>query len=61
MSYLTITLHLAFLFPSFVITVIVHFPFFLALTIPFLETVATFGLELFHLTALFVALLGVII
>ena len=55
---MTVTVQLAVLLPSAVLTVMVAFPAPLAVTVPLL-TVATFEFEVVQLTVLFVALLGV--
>ena len=56
-GFFTVTLHVAVLLPSAVLTVIVAVPADFAVTTPF-DTVATFVFELLHVTDLFVALLG---
>ena len=58
LAHFTVTVHLAVFFPSVVVTVIVAVPFFFAVTTPLLEAVATLVLLLFHVTVLYVALLG---
>ena len=59
--YFTVTLQLAVFLPSFVVTVIVAFPFLTPLTTPLLVTVAIFLLLVFQVTALFVAFDGLIV
>jgi hypothetical protein len=54
----TVTAQLAVKPPSLVLTVIVAVPTLVALTRPAEETVATVVLELVHVSAVFVALLG---
>ena len=58
-DYETVTLHLDFLPPSLEVAVIMHFPFDIAVTFPFEETVAMDEFELFQVTFLFDALEGV--
>ena len=60
-GFLTVTLHVATLFPSFVFTVIVAVPVDTAVTFPNSSTVATLELLLSHIVFLFVALLGLIV
>ena len=57
--YFTVTIHFAvFLLPSFAFTVIVTLPFFLAVTRPDADTVATFLFEAVYFTVLFPADFG---
>ena len=56
---ITVTVHVAVLLPSSVVTVIVAVPAAIAVTIPLSLTVATLGSLLLHVTALFVASEGV--
>ena len=49
--YFTVIVQVAFLpLPSFAVQVMVHCPFFFAVTLPFLSTVAIFELLLFQAT-----------
>ena len=56
--FFTVTLILAFTFPSTVVMVMVALPFFFALITPLEETVATFLLEDLNFTFLFTAFAG---
>jgi hypothetical protein len=57
-TFLTVTVAVAFLFPSAVVTVIVAVPEPTPVTTPDAFTVATFVFELLHVTALLVAVVG---
>ena len=57
-NFLTIIVHLAVFLPSLVVTVTVALPFFLAITLPLLFTVATLLLLDLYVTVFTFALLG---